>query len=311
MGCNIVRIMEKMPKTLKKCLELLKKQFNSNLMFRTTVDTIVTIISEPENMEKIISDKSDKWKSSLFGFKPDWLRDFVQLDNFKYFLMGSVYTSIFTRVDSLVTNIFSNQFQVKSNKALENFLSIDYLDELILEKNNPDFKGRYFNETLFKYNYLLKPPQSIYGYEPLINRIDTKDIFFKDSYEKAEFLKDFVETAYKLGELPSLVYGWYKHNAKQVAYSFLEAELPDITNLEDTVKWFNTDARRLRNEIVHIDQAFEFYDEDLLFICNVAEFIQYALIWNLVMHSYPDMIDLFDSKWSIDHLERRYTYEEH
>ena len=72
-----------------------------------------------------------------------------------------------------------------------------------------------------------------------------------------------------------------------------------------------TDARKLRNEIVHIDQAFELYDEDLLFICNVAEFIQYALIWNLAMHSYPDMIDLFDSKWSIDHLERRYTYEEH
>tara|TARA_B100000315_G_C14469741_1_gene537733 strand:- start:93 stop:1019 length:927 start_codon:yes stop_codon:yes gene_type:complete len=308
--------MEKLSKTLRKCLELLKGQFEANIMFKATIDTVISVKSEPENIENIISEKSDKWQSSLFGFNPDWLRDFVkETDTFIYFLMGSVYTTVFTRVDSLVANIFSLEFQLKSNKSLENFLFNDYLAELILEKNNPDFKSRHFNETLFKYNYLLKPPQSIYGYEPLINRIDTKDTFFKDSYEKAEALKDFMDTAYKLGELPSLVYGWHKYHAEQVAYNFFEAELPEIINLEETVKWFNTDARKLRNDIVHTDhkvfEPVDLFDEDLLYICNVAEFIQYALIWNLAMHSYPDMIDLFDSKWSIDHLERRYIYEEH
>ncbi len=296
--------MEKIPKTLKKCLELLKVQFMANIMFKATVDTMITVISEPENIENIISEKSDKWKSSLFGFNPDWLKGFVTDTDyfFKHFTMGSIYTSIFTRIDSLVANIFSLEFQIKSNKALENFLSIDYLNELILEKNNPDFKGRHFNETLFKYNYLLKPPPSIYGYEPLINRLDTNDKFFKDSYEKDEFLKDFVEIAYTLGELPNLVNNWYKKHAEQEAFNFLEAELPEIVNLKETVEWFNTKPRKFRNEIIHSDdkvfKPVDFYDEDLLYVCNVAEFIQYALIWNLAMHSYPDLIEVLDSEWN-------------
>jgi cystathionine beta-lyase/cystathionine gamma-synthase len=34
--------MEKIPKTLRKCLELLKEQFMANILFKATVDTMIT-----------------------------------------------------------------------------------------------------------------------------------------------------------------------------------------------------------------------------------------------------------------------------
>ena len=271
-----------------------------NILNRSTIDLMAFSIENNVDLKSLIKNKDSSWKSPIFGINRDWMVDALEEGrSYESFLLKSMVVNAFSKTDALVDRIFSQEIKFNSNLALRKFLMTDYYDKKRVLETKYETGNERFNENLFKYEYLLTVPENIYKYDGLINRIDVDYSSCKDSYERDDLLKLTIETAFKEFELPTLARKYYDFELKRQLFTQTH-NLPEIYNLTEIVKDFNTTLRKLRNQLVHPKSGFPFVDLDLETIRNIyyySDLIEYSLIWNLAFHSFPDAVEILDFDW--------------
>tara|TARA_B100000519_G_C14162936_1_gene400183 strand:- start:5 stop:886 length:882 start_codon:yes stop_codon:yes gene_type:complete len=287
-------------KTLKKILSLLHQTFMMNILNRSTIDLMAFSLENNLDLKSLIKKKDSSWKSPIFGINRDWMVDALEEGRaYESFLLKSMYVNAFSKTDALVDRIFSQELKFNSNLALQKFLMTDYYDKKRVLETNYETRNERFNESLFKYEYLLTVPESVYKYDGLINRIEIDYSHCKDSYERDDLLKNIIEKTFTEFELPTLAREYYKFELKRQLFTQTH-NLPEIFNLTDIVKDFNTTLRKLRNQLVHPKSGFTFVGlelQDIRDIYYYSDLIEYSLIWNLAFHSFPDAVEILDFDW--------------
>ena len=287
-------------KTLKKILSLLHQTFMMNILNRSTIDLMAFSLENNLDLKSLIKKKDSSWKSPIFGINRDWMVDALEEGRaYESFLLKSMYVNAFSKTDALVDRIFSQELKFNSNLALQKFLMTDYYDKKRVLETNYETRNERFNESLFKYEYLLTVPESVYKYDGLINRIEIDYSHCKDSYERDDLLKHIIEKTFTEFELPTLAREYYKFELKRQLFTQTH-NLPEIFNLTDIVKDFNTTLRKLRNQLVHPKSGFTFVGlelQDIRDIYYCSDLIEYSLIWNLAFHSFPDAVEILDFDW--------------
>ncbi len=271
-----------------------------NILNRSTIDLMAFSLENNLDLKSLIKKKDSSWKSPIFGINRDWMVDALEEGRaYESFLLKSMYVNAFSKTDALVDRIFSQELKFNSNLALQKFLMTDYYDKKRVLETNYETRNERFNESLFKYEYLLTVPESVYKYDGLINRIEIDYSHCKDSYERDDLLKNIIEKTFTEFELPTLAREYYKFELKRQLFTQTH-NLPEIFNLTDIVKDFNTTLRKLRNQLVHPKSGFTFVGlelQDIRDIYYYSDLIEYSLIWNLAFHSFPDAVEILDFDW--------------
>ena len=158
-------------KTLKKILSLLHQTFMMNILNRSTIDLMAFSLENNLDLKSLIKKKDSSWKSPIFGINRDWMVDALEEGRaYESFLLKSMYVNAFSKTDALVDRIFSQELKFNSNLALQKFLMTDYYDKKRVLETNYETRNERFNESLFKYEYLLTVPESVYKYDDPLKR---------------------------------------------------------------------------------------------------------------------------------------------
>ncbi len=289
----------KINSSVEKIFDILKSTHFYNIMHRTWIDVVLSLNSNSDNTFKKLEKNQKKWVGPVFGHKIEWLKDFIKDSNFTDELTQfSIYLSIYTKTDSLISRIFDVDFSLSQDKNVQEFLHFAYYEARDDEWRKFRKKNVRFGETIFKYNYLLKTPDILYDYQPLKDRIDLSKKDFKDSYEKEEFYDKLLPDLYLMAELPNVAENFYKIlNKEQNKHMGLSYNWGSF-NLKDEIEFFNGIGRKLRNEIVHTEmgehQPLGFSFEELQQFYITSEHIEFCIIINLMFNVFPDSIFLLD-----------------
>lgn len=293
-----------LPKKFENIIQSIRQ---TNIYFKSWIDTVIGLHSNAGQMFERLKKDEKQWTGPVFGHNINWLTDFsTQTNLIENLTLRSIYSNIFSKTDSIVARFFSVDFSLSRYKGVQEFFHFTYYKDRDAELKKFRKKGVRFSETIFKYHYLLKTPNCLFDYQPLIDRIDLSSKKFRDSYEKGEYLDKILPDLYIKVELPHAAERLYTQlNETQNKFMGIKNKYNwGSFNLKETLSIFNSDGRKLRNELVHYEVgkqgSLELDYDDILLMYNISEHIEYCIVLNLMFNIDPGSIKFLDYYYEDD-----------